>query len=319
MNGLSEDMISFMDKTTNKYGYVNLEGKIIIPAIFENAYSFKDGLAVVNLPDKDYYIKAGVIDKTGKEINSLPKFKGNGSAIISKDLIEANIDQKLSYVLKSGKAIWQESTNTALNDGISINSIKYSPDRSLLNYYPEVKGLKDSTIQANINATIKESFLRDSAASKRHSDGSYAESSTFDFQASQNKNLLLIQRTGYTMPNGSAHGMPIKQYYHIDLKTGTTYKLSDLFKSNSQYVSKLSIILKAKMEKMNKEEDKAYSSDTFIITRDQGFYITKDALNIYFNPYEIACYAEGFPNFSISYNEIKDIINTDGSFGKSFN
>ena len=68
MNGLSENMISFMDKATDKHGYTNIEGKIIINAAFENAFSFKDGLAIVNLNDANYYMKAGVIDKDGKYV-----------------------------------------------------------------------------------------------------------------------------------------------------------------------------------------------------------------------------------------------------------
>ena len=258
------------------------------------------------------------IDNSGNEINNLPKFVGNGTATILNDLIKANIDQRLSYVTKAGKVVWQESGNTDLSDGLSLNSIKYSPNRSLLIYYPELKGLRDEAIQATINDRFKKQFLSSANVSEKYDDGSYAQSATVDFQGSENKDLLVILMTGYTMPNGAAHGMPIKQYYHTNLKTGVSYKLADLFNNNSKYLSKLTSILKSKMEKANKEEDKMYQTTSFTITPDQGFYLTKEALNIYFTPYEIASYAEGFPSFSISYNEIRDIINTEGDFWKSF-
>lgn len=394
MRSLSEDMIPFMDKSTNKYGYVNTEGKIILPATFMDAFSFKDGFAIVNLSDKTYYSKAGVIDKngnyvinplyssieylgnklfavtnlsensgspyfspkslltangkqltgfkyfsitnaaaniflvtdehstyfldnTGKEINELPKFSGIGSATIMDDLIKGNIDEKLSYVTKAGKIIWQESNSISLSNGLSLDSVKYSPDRSLLIYYPQLKGLTDARIQTTINDNLKKEFQGDSRTSDKYPDGSYAQTESIDFDGSQNKDLLILLKTGYTMPNGAAHGMPIRQYYHINLKTGASYKLSDLFKNNSEYLSKLSSILKVKMEKMNKENDKMYASKDFTLTANQGFYLTKDALNIFFTPYEIASYAEGFPSFSIPYSEINDIINTNGDFWKA--
>lgn len=44
----------------------------------------------------------------------------------------------------------------------------------------------------------------------------------------------------------------------------------------------------------------------------------EDKLAIYFEPYEIAAYAAGFPTFYIPYDEMIDIIDTEGEFWKSF-
>jgi len=49
-------------KPTNvKYGYVNIDGKEIIPFIYDNGYSFKDGKALVTQDNRNFYI-----DKKGK-------------------------------------------------------------------------------------------------------------------------------------------------------------------------------------------------------------------------------------------------------------
>lgn len=50
-------------KKYNKYGYINKKGKVVIPAIYEYAYPFVNGMAYVELNGK-----SGFINKKGKEI-----------------------------------------------------------------------------------------------------------------------------------------------------------------------------------------------------------------------------------------------------------
>ena len=55
-------------KHGDKWGFMNREGKIIIPPIFEDAYIFSDGLAPIKLKDRWGCIKSNgkivVIPKT---------------------------------------------------------------------------------------------------------------------------------------------------------------------------------------------------------------------------------------------------------------
>jgi len=55
------------------------------------------------------------------------------------------------------------------------------------------------------------------------------------------------------------------------------------------------------------------------IQEDQKFYLGKDALYIYFDPYEIGPFVAGFPTFKIPYANIKNIIDINGELWKSFN
>jgi uncharacterized caspase-like protein len=57
-------------KVNGKWGYMNLEGKIVIPANYDEALSFQDGLAFVYIGTR-----AGYIDPTGKEVIPL-KYNG---------------------------------------------------------------------------------------------------------------------------------------------------------------------------------------------------------------------------------------------------
>ncbi|WP_396172805.1 WG repeat-containing protein, partial [Flavobacterium sp.] len=53
-NFLSEGLVIF--KNDKKYGFINLKGKVIIEAIYEEALPFKDGLAKVKLNNKYGFI-----------------------------------------------------------------------------------------------------------------------------------------------------------------------------------------------------------------------------------------------------------------------
>lgn len=89
--------------------------------------------------------------------------------------------------------------------------------------------------------------------------------------------------------------------------------LADLFKKDSDYLKVLSDIIAGQIE-----HDKQYSyvfPDAYKgISADQPFYINDEFIYIYFAPYEIGPYAAGFPTFKIPYEEINDIIDTQGEF-----
>ena len=57
----SEGLAVIKDEKTNRYGYIDKTGEVVIPCVYYRAHDFHNGLAVV---DADV-VKAGVIDKTG--------------------------------------------------------------------------------------------------------------------------------------------------------------------------------------------------------------------------------------------------------------
>jgi tetratricopeptide (TPR) repeat protein len=99
------------------------------------------------------------------------------------------------------------------------------------------------------------------------------------------------------------------QYDQADLNKGRIFQLKDLFKPGSNYVQTLSDYIRKQIK-----ENPEYS----YIKADQPFYVTEEALVLYFFPYEIASYAAGFPMFKIPYADIMNRIDVNGEFWRSF-
>lgn len=305
---LQDGIAPYYDENTSKYGYVDVNGKIVIPAKFREATAFYHGVAAVDTNDEGYEAKMGLMnrqgefvvkpaysvisylnnglwavgkgngnsdipdrftshyalvdqsgkfltemvydtilpfegdyavaqsglstffmDRKGKKVTTLPTFKGVGSATIKGDIIEAEIDERTSYVRLDGTVIWQEQLKQELRPGVTITEEKFHPNRNYLEYYPVISGLADKAVEQKINQLLKAN------PADKEADYEWKED-TYDFSiASFTNDLLILHLSGYSYPLGAAHGMPYSEYQHIDLKTGKFYELSDLFKSGSGY------------------------------------------------------------------------------------
>ena len=259
-----------------------------------------------------------LLDDKGNVVNSIPKANGIGSIRPCGKLYKVEADGRLYYLTQGGKTVWTSDDTTRFENGLAVKINTFRPDRAMLIQYPEISGLPDLKVQEKINTMLKAKFIGTNKASNK--DGEmYTDSIDINFTADKNKDLLIIRESGYYYPIGAAHGQPTREDYHIDLKTGNLYVLKDLFKKDSGYKSKLPEMIKKIIAKANKEYgDPIYSEDLGDWEKNSGAEIRKNAVRIYFYPYAIGPYAMGFPEFDISYDELKDMINTEGEFWKSF-
>lgn len=349
-HGLSVVELEF---ASNKVGLINTKGQFVVPAEYTSIISLKNGLwAVGKASEKLIYLSSApqsfaivnsrgqfltdfvydmvepfqgefavaqdgittfFIDQKGKKVDTLPTFEGVGTATLMGDVISATIDNRLQYVKRDGKVIWQTRYREELGAGITVTEEKVRSGRNYLAYYPVIDGLKDKTVQQKINEILKHKIIAD--------EDSGDTETTFDFAIEmQKKDLLVVEINSYAYPYGAAHGMPGLEYKHINLSTGTLYKLKDLFKANSDFIEKLNQQIIQQMK--TKGEDLGIFPevlDSFEgITEDQGFYIKDNVLHIYFYPYQIGPYAAGFITFPIPLDQLKQSVDTDGEFWKSF-
>ncbi|MNB75071.1 KWG Leptospira [compost metagenome] len=255
-----------------------------------------------------------MIDKTGRRAPGMPVVPGTGNLSFSGRLIRANVDQRTSYYNRDGVLVWSENTLITLRPPYAVQEIKFRPNFDYLVYYPVVKGIANPTVMESVNKRLKELSLPDSGTPAGERTSSY----TGDFSVSFfRKNLLQLELQGYNYPFGAAHGMPTRIYTKIDLRSGVFYQLKDLFKPSVDYTGTLSDIV-ARQIKSDPQYSYVFPDAFKGIAPDQPFFVDADALYLYFNPYDIAPYAAGFPTFRIPFAQIMGLINTDGAFWRSF-
>nr|WP_243154792.1 WG repeat-containing protein [Clostridium thermarum] len=291
------------------YALADLDGYFYTDFIFNSIDKFKGGMA--SAADSKYTF---FIDTKGKILRHLPVLEGSGTLSLEGELVKALVDSKLSYFDRKGNLIWTQNTVISLNNQYKINEEKYKPNRDYLVYYPQIKGMKNNSVQETVNAKLKELSQVKPIDSSEILDYSYLGNFNINFFKNS---LLVLELYGYNFPYGAAHGMPTEIYPHIDLTSGHFYQLKDLFKPNRDYVKVLSDIIGDQI-KNNPEYSYVFPDAYTGIQPGQPFYVNETTLFIYFNPYDIGPYAAGFPTFRISFTEIMDIIDTEGAFWKSF-
>lgn len=93
-----------------------------------------------------------------------------------------------------------------------------------------------------------------------------------------------------------------------DPTTGHVYSLADLFIDDT-YIERISQHVEDQIE----AEDVPVLSPFEGIAPDQDFYVMECALVVYYQVYELAPYAWGFPEFVIPFKSIEDIVSAHGA------
>lgn len=124
---------------------------------------------------------------------------------------------------------------------------------------------------------------------------------------------LKIDKYAYT---GGAHGILITQYAVCDLKQNKRLALDDIMKDG--YEAELNRILNQKLRKLNgiKQEESLQNAGFFEekIDNSDNFFINKDGIGFFYNPYHIAPYSAGTTELFLTFNELKSVLNGDPSF-----
>lgn len=339
----------------NKYGLIDKTGKFVIPPKYGEIAYLGEGLYSAAKPDKDlslseyipkavfnktgqkltdfkYYeinrfdsshfavtddAKTYIIDHTGKQIQSYPALTGKGDITLTGNLIKASATDQLHYYTHNNKLVWKSDDTLVFQNGIKVKTIRYVPNIFMSVSYPLIDGMADKSLQDKLNSSLKKKFMASGMDSEKNGD-KYTDDITTSFSAELNKDLLTIYEGGYDYPFGAAHGMPYRSEYFINIKTGKTYTLDDLFKKNSGYKQKLIRIVKDMINDQNNSAGGNLYWDDLSKIGVEGYVIGGSSLNLYYTPYEIAAYAYGFPEFDIPYDKIMSLINTDGELWNSF-
>ncbi|WP_347488837.1 DUF3298 and DUF4163 domain-containing protein [Desulfoscipio sp. XC116] len=196
------------------------------------------------------------------------------------------------------------------NQGIVATIIDQKIENNCINItYPQVTGLDNLEVQEHINLLIRKQveFLI-----PRESCNIYAE--IFGkYEVAVNKNdILSLNLQFYTIRKQAANGLNQQKSITVDLTTGKSYLLYELFRKNSNYRMVLDRMIRQQIEEQGLHLIKEFNG----ITDDQEYYLTENSLVIYFRELEYTIHAEGIPKFPIPYFRIRNLIDVDGPIGK---
>ncbi|NLK88084.1 MAG: DUF3298 domain-containing protein [Clostridiaceae bacterium] len=299
----------------SKYALADYNGRLLTDFEFFDIGRFNGGIAYAVDSTSTYFI-----DKSGKRVESLPSAEGAGRMEMRSGLVAADIDQRLYYMNEQGHVVYRSLSCIGTDAGVRVCEEKYKPNINYIVYYPVLGNMADLKIEPEVNRELREMWTDISTVSIKPDDVlDHHYEGGFSVVYSK-KNLLVIMESGYDYAFGAAHGMPVMNHVHIDTRTGEFYELEDLFLDDSSYEDILSEIVRVQIEDMAGQDTDMYWIDSYEgIGSNHQFYITDKGLNLYFQPYEIAPYAAGFPTFMVTFQEIDDIIDKKGDFWRSFN
>lgn len=205
---------------------------------------------------------------------------------------------------------------------IRVNKKHYNPDETISIYYPEVKGLEDEKIQEQVNIGLKKRCNVDENTAQDIQIGS--EDSDDDFEIVMHKagdydinvfnTIIMIKVYSYFWEDGAAGGYSFVSTLCIDCKTGECYKLEDLLHSKESLLT-LQALLQCKLT--HEQENHTFIVDEIpALKPDQSFYVTREGIEVIFEPYEITRGFNVFPSFLVTWQEMDQIINKEGDLYK---
>lgn len=175
---------------------------------------------------------------------------------------------------------------------------------------PQIRGLPETALERRLNSILTKQILTLNN-SERHSTLHGTSSIAF-----YNNKLLAIHFTGYSFTKPSAHPTKIDVGIHVDVRTGTVYTLSDLFRQNVDYEARIRKLCFTNPERYRLKIAELWDGWTYEIFSnswigaDQSYLLKADSIRVY----TIPSYATGpISGYRIPYADILDSINTDGA------
>lgn len=191
--------------------------------------------------------------------------------------------------------------------------------------YPEIAGLIDVSTQNLVNNKIKnlikkiidEFILASSVGNKSNELPKDIKSSLFIryVVAQANDKIISIEFDISDMKTGMAHPNNYSKVFNFDPVNNKEIILSDVFKTNLDYLNTLSKLcreylyknLESKLPGIKNTIDDGTAANEVNFS---NFLIGKDSLTIIFDPYKVAPYAAGTQKIQIPFSKLNGILST---------
>ncbi|KKI91971.1 hypothetical protein WQ54_11800 [Bacillus sp. SA1-12] len=177
-------------------------------------------------------------------------------------------------------------------------------------YYPQLQWPKNLVIQNKLNKGL---LSKVNKLFNKSYQQIYITELVGDYEVKNNqRGIISINLNNFATGPKLAHPIDNLSSINADIRTGKIYTLSDLFNQNSDYLKRLSALVKDQINKRNMNTLQPFDT----IRPNQDFYLADKSLVIYFQRYEITPRPAGYPMFPISIYDIIDIIDKNGPLGK---
>ena len=191
--------------------------------------------------------------------------------------------------------------------------------------YPQAIGAKDARIEKlnqairNLITTQVNDFKKDFQASEERmaTTGSYLETGYVVNLATND--LVSIYFGLETYFEGAAHGNHNALVFNYDLNSGKMLSLADLFNPNSNYLDLISnYSIKALTKKLSPDPDSDWIQKGAGASEENynNWTITPKGLEVTFDPYQVASYAQGPQEVVIPYSVLKSVIDPSGPLAR---
>ncbi len=188
---------------------------------------------------------------------------------------------------------------------VDIRTMRYVVSPTIDFYYPVVRGMANRIAEEAINRQIIGLMYHLIARFNQPGMTTYITGS-YEIKANERNVLsLLLWALG---DFGGAHPMTYAGSLNFDVTTGVNQTLKAQFKPDSDYVGRLSDIIRRQIQERNIPLLGEFEG----IRPDQEYYIADNVLVVYFQLYEISPYVAGFPYFPIPLFMIQDMLAEEG-------
>lgn len=131
-------------------------------------------------------------------------------------------------------------------------------------------------------------------------------SSFSGFSYVDNHYISFVQET-YEYQAGAAHGMPYWTGHTFDLESGERMLLGDMVYNSEEELKE--IVSRYFEELIHSQPEGSYWDDAAqtvydSVTYESDCFLTEEGIVFYYGPYELACYAAGFQEVTVPYEEL---------------
>lgn len=180
--------------------------------------------------------------------------------------------------------------------------------------YPKVSGLKHKSAESGINRYIKREIHHMLKEEGYGIDENKKFTAGYTVKLNKRGTLSILVEV-FSFVKGEETRNTIRKTINVSLKDARVYYLDDLFSRKirkSRWIGILNDIIRSQVVFKGIKFSKEFEG----ITLKQDYYLTEESLVIYFQMNEYTDSQYGFPEFSIPFSDIVDIVNSKGPIGR---